>query len=174
MTKPKAISMHIYTPIPKSHSTIWIKLWGIQMKTHLWGWMKICMKTNCLRICIKLGLTQTVFLPSAEYSKRVYQGVRVKHTVKDLLAEKRSRQTNGPRYSVSAFSSKALTFVPPCLSPHRFSPKPNSAATVDILAQEQLRGRLFFKTKKKNLFSLFTFWLVLYGPTIHGWSIDHL
>uniref|UniRef100_A0A3Q2Z016 Si:ch211-213d14.1 n=1 Tax=Hippocampus comes TaxID=109280 RepID=A0A3Q2Z016_HIPCM len=30
---------------------------------------------------------------------RVYQGVRVKHTVKDLLAEKRSRQTNGPRYS---------------------------------------------------------------------------
>lgn len=34
-----------------------------------------------------------------DYSKRVYQGVRVKHTVKDLLAEKRSRQTNGPRYS---------------------------------------------------------------------------
>ncbi|XP_036005816.1 uncharacterized protein C11orf53 homolog [Fundulus heteroclitus] len=34
-----------------------------------------------------------------EYSKRVYQGVRVKHTVKDLLAEKRSRQTNGPRYN---------------------------------------------------------------------------
>ncbi|XP_030007563.1 uncharacterized protein C11orf53 homolog [Sphaeramia orbicularis] len=34
-----------------------------------------------------------------EYSKRIYQGVRVKHTVKDLLAEKRSRQTNGPRYS---------------------------------------------------------------------------
>uniref|UniRef100_A0A667YCF8 Si:ch211-213d14.1 n=1 Tax=Myripristis murdjan TaxID=586833 RepID=A0A667YCF8_9TELE len=30
----------------------------------------------------------------------VYQGVRVKHTVKDLLAEKRSRQTNVPRYSV--------------------------------------------------------------------------
>ncbi|XP_062417609.1 POU class 2 homeobox associating-factor 2-like [Pungitius pungitius] len=34
-----------------------------------------------------------------EYSKRVYQGVRVKHTVKDLLAEKRSRQTSGPRYN---------------------------------------------------------------------------
>ncbi|XP_061074026.1 POU class 2 homeobox associating-factor 2-like [Conger conger] len=34
-----------------------------------------------------------------EYSKRVYQGVRVKHTVKDLLAEKRSRQTNVPRYN---------------------------------------------------------------------------
>ncbi|XP_036379640.1 uncharacterized protein C11orf53 homolog [Megalops cyprinoides] len=33
------------------------------------------------------------------YSKRVYQGVRVKHTVKDLLAEKRSRQTNGSRYN---------------------------------------------------------------------------
>ncbi|XP_051522358.1 POU class 2 homeobox associating-factor 2-like [Myxocyprinus asiaticus] len=34
-----------------------------------------------------------------ECSKRVYQGVRVKHTVKDLLAEKRSQQTNGPRYT---------------------------------------------------------------------------
>ncbi|KAK7883173.1 hypothetical protein WMY93_029347 [Mugilogobius chulae] len=34
-----------------------------------------------------------------DFSKRVYQGVRVKHTVKDLLAEKRSRQTSGPRYS---------------------------------------------------------------------------
>uniref|UniRef100_A0A3Q1FGQ2 OCA domain-containing protein n=1 Tax=Acanthochromis polyacanthus TaxID=80966 RepID=A0A3Q1FGQ2_9TELE len=43
-----------------------------------------------------------------EYSKRVYQGVRVKHTVKDLLAEKRSRQTNGPRYSVSTDMSSAV------------------------------------------------------------------
>ncbi|KAJ0021826.1 hypothetical protein NQD34_009316 [Periophthalmus magnuspinnatus] len=34
-----------------------------------------------------------------DFSKRVYQGVRVKHTVKDLLAEKRSRQTSGPRYT---------------------------------------------------------------------------
>ncbi|KPP79118.1 hypothetical protein Z043_101338, partial [Scleropages formosus] len=33
------------------------------------------------------------------YSKRVYQGVRVKHTVKDLLAEKRSRQTNVRGYN---------------------------------------------------------------------------
>ncbi|KAI1893465.1 hypothetical protein AGOR_G00124000 [Albula goreensis] len=41
-----------------------------------------------------------------EYSKRVYQGVRVKHTVKDLLAEKRSRQTNVPRYSGGTSSSQ--------------------------------------------------------------------
>ncbi|XP_048196929.1 uncharacterized protein C11orf53 homolog [Perognathus longimembris pacificus] len=34
-----------------------------------------------------------------DYSKRVYQGVRVKHTVKDLLAEKRSRQTSNSRYN---------------------------------------------------------------------------
>ncbi|KAF7644380.1 hypothetical protein LDENG_00222860 [Lucifuga dentata] len=53
-----------------------------------------------------------------EYSKRVYQGVRVKHTVKDLLAEKRSRQTNGPRYNVSTSYSKA--FVPSRLSPPSF------------------------------------------------------
>ncbi|KAL2085844.1 hypothetical protein ACEWY4_019164 [Coilia grayii] len=39
---------------------------------------------------------------SPEYSRRVYQGVRVKHTVKDLLAEKRSRQTSGPRYNGGA------------------------------------------------------------------------
>ncbi|XP_066465457.1 POU domain class 2-associating factor 2 [Eleutherodactylus coqui] len=32
-----------------------------------------------------------------DFNKRVYQGVRVKHTVKDLLAEKRSRQTTGSR-----------------------------------------------------------------------------
>ncbi|XP_032937399.1 uncharacterized protein C11orf53 homolog [Catharus ustulatus] len=31
----------------------------------------------------------------ADFGKRVYQGVRVKHTVKDLLAEKRSRQSSG-------------------------------------------------------------------------------
>nr|KAF6464175.1 hypothetical protein HJG63_001657 [Rousettus aegyptiacus] len=35
-----------------------------------------------------------------DYSKRVYQGVRVKHTVKDLLAEKRSRQTSNSRFNV--------------------------------------------------------------------------
>ncbi|KAG5268856.1 hypothetical protein AALO_G00217250 [Alosa alosa] len=44
-----------------------------------------------------------------EYSRRVYQGVRVKHTVKDLLAEKRSRQTTGPRYNGVASQQ---TFVP--------------------------------------------------------------
>ncbi|XP_052473312.1 POU class 2 homeobox associating-factor 2 [Carassius gibelio] len=44
-----------------------------------------------------------------EFSKRVYQGVRVKHTVKDLLAEKRSRQTSGPRYA--GVSSPPSPFV---------------------------------------------------------------
>uniref|UniRef100_A0A3B1JVF1 Si:ch211-213d14.1 n=1 Tax=Astyanax mexicanus TaxID=7994 RepID=A0A3B1JVF1_ASTMX len=47
-----------------------------------------------------------MFFFFTEYSKRVYQGVRVKHTVKDLLAEKRSRQTSGP---------PQLTFIPPSL-----------------------------------------------------------
>ncbi|XP_076969124.1 POU domain class 2-associating factor 2 [Tamandua tetradactyla] len=44
-------------------------------------------------------------------SKRVYQGVRVKHTVKDLLAEKRSRQTNNSRFHGSVSSSQS-PFVP--------------------------------------------------------------
>ncbi|XP_056140068.1 POU class 2 homeobox associating-factor 2-like [Lampris incognitus] len=47
-----------------------------------------------------------------EYSKRVYQGVRVKHTVKDLLAEKRSRQTNGPRYSGGATTPPSFVQMP--------------------------------------------------------------
>ncbi|XP_068601903.1 POU domain class 2-associating factor 2 [Brachionichthys hirsutus] len=55
------------------------------------------MKWNCLYV-------------SVDYSKRVYQGVRVKHTVKDLLAEKRSQQTSGPRYSGG--SSTPPSFVP--------------------------------------------------------------
>ncbi|XP_032084668.1 uncharacterized protein C11orf53 homolog [Thamnophis elegans] len=47
----------------------------------------------------------------AEYGKRVYQGVRVKHTVKDLLAEKRSKQTNNLRRNGSVLSSQP-SFVP--------------------------------------------------------------
>ncbi|XP_041851627.1 uncharacterized protein C11orf53 homolog [Melanotaenia boesemani] len=47
-----------------------------------------------------------------EYSKRVYQGVRVKHTVKDLLAEKRSRQTSGPRYSGGSTTPPSFVQMP--------------------------------------------------------------
>lgn len=46
-----------------------------------------------------------------DYSKRVYQGVRVKHTVKDLLAEKRSRQTSTSRFNSSVSSSSQSAFV---------------------------------------------------------------
>ncbi|KAM9369948.1 POU domain class 2-associating factor 2 [Phaethornis superciliosus] len=37
-----------------------------------------------------------------DFGKRVYQGVRVKHTVKELLAEKRSRQSSGSHLSGSS------------------------------------------------------------------------
>lgn len=47
-----------------------------------------------------------------EYSKRVYQGVRVKHTVKDLLAEKRSRQTSGTRYTGGANTPPSFVQMP--------------------------------------------------------------
>ncbi|KAI4815455.1 hypothetical protein KUCAC02_005599 [Chaenocephalus aceratus] len=43
---------------------------------------------------------------------RVYQGVRVKHTVKDLLAEKRSRQTPGPRYNGGSPSPPSFVQMP--------------------------------------------------------------
>ncbi|KAM6970606.1 POU class 2 homeobox associating-factor 2-like [Aplochiton taeniatus] len=43
----------------------------------------------------------------AEYSKRVYQGVRVKHTVKDLLAERRSGQNYTPRFNAGTSHSQS-------------------------------------------------------------------
>ncbi|XP_016159309.1 PREDICTED: uncharacterized protein C11orf53 homolog [Ficedula albicollis] len=43
----------------------------------------------------------------ADFGKRVYQGVRVKHTVKDLLAEKRSRQSSGSRFSGSTSAAQS-------------------------------------------------------------------
>uniref|UniRef100_UPI001293AFBE POU domain class 2-associating factor 2 n=1 Tax=Lonchura striata TaxID=40157 RepID=UPI001293AFBE len=43
----------------------------------------------------------------AEFGARVYQGVRVKHTVKDLLAEKRSRQGSGSRCSGSTSTAQS-------------------------------------------------------------------
>ncbi|XP_017664931.1 PREDICTED: uncharacterized protein C11orf53 homolog [Lepidothrix coronata] len=45
-----------------------------------------------------------------DFGKRVYQGVRVKHTVKDLLAEKRSRQSSGSHFSGST-STPQSAFV---------------------------------------------------------------
>ncbi|XP_030077358.1 POU domain class 2-associating factor 2 [Microcaecilia unicolor] len=59
-------------------------------------------------------------LVPTDFNKRIYQGVRVKHTVKDLLAEKRSRQTTGSRFNGSA-SPVQTPFVqmsgsPPMLS----------------------------------------------------------
>ncbi|XP_032905417.1 uncharacterized protein C11orf53 homolog [Amblyraja radiata] len=48
----------------------------------------------------------------SDHSRRVYQGVRVKHTVKDLLAEKRSRQTSGPfKYNTGTNSSQPSPYV---------------------------------------------------------------
>ncbi|KAK1786367.1 hypothetical protein P4O66_017601 [Electrophorus voltai] len=75
-----------------------------------------------------------MIFPPPEYSKRVYQGVRVKHTVKDLLAEKRSRQTGVPHFPVSDTSMRPLFLSPPALSPPALSPPapsppaPSSAA----------------------------------------------
>lgn len=106
---------------------------------------------------------------SPDYSKRVYQGVRVKHTVKDLLAEKRSRQTSGPRYSVSTISSKLLRFCP---VPSHFICLPNQTAQPQLTFcwATQLRGTFFFLEISSPClhFGLFC------GPTIHGWSIDRL
>ncbi|XP_069473369.1 POU domain class 2-associating factor 2 [Ambystoma mexicanum] len=64
--------------------------------------MAFCLRTPSAPAKV---LVQEVHFP-ADYSKRVYQGVRVKHTVKDLLAEKRSRQTTGSRFNGSTNTSQ--------------------------------------------------------------------
>ncbi|XP_054079249.1 POU domain class 2-associating factor 2 [Rissa tridactyla] len=62
-------------------------------------------KELSMAFCFTLSLNSSNarFIPSVptDFGKRVYQGVRVKHTVKDLLAEKRSRQSSGSRFSGS-------------------------------------------------------------------------
>ncbi|TDH15240.1 hypothetical protein EPR50_G00029530 [Perca flavescens] len=63
-------------------------------------------------VCLCVGGSDCNSIMDTEYSKRVYQGVRVKHTVKDLLAEKRSRQTNGPRYSGGSTSPPSFVQMP--------------------------------------------------------------
>lgn len=138
------------------------------MNTHLWGWMKICMKSNCFWICFKWEFMNCFFffLLCLDYSKRVYQGVRVKHTVKDLLAEKRSRQTNGPRYSVSTTSSK-----PSCLCPVLSLPTSFFSQTKQCSHSWHSVGGIIERSpfEKKNLLPLFTFWLVL--STSDPWLI---
>lgn len=71
----------------------------------------VAMDENLYDVVLQVELHHSCLCLSAEYSKRVYQGVRVKHTVKDLLAEKRSRQTSGPRYSVSTTVSPCFIFL---------------------------------------------------------------
>lgn len=99
-----------------------------------------------------------------DFSKRVYQGVRVKHTVKDLLAEKRSQQTNGTRYSVSTL---LLSFYF-CASSLLYLSGQNRVATVDILLVPQLRGHLFSRRRRKITFPVLVYILALKcGLTIH-------
>ncbi|XP_074892780.1 POU domain class 2-associating factor 2 [Buteo buteo] len=61
---------------------------------------------------LSLNSSNARFIPSVptDFGKRVYQGVRVKHTVKDLLAEKRSRQSSGSCFSGNT-STPQLPFV---------------------------------------------------------------
>ncbi|XP_066495230.1 POU domain class 2-associating factor 2 [Tiliqua scincoides] len=81
----------------------------------------------------------------ADYSKRVYQGVRVKHTVKDLLAEKRSRQTSSSRFNGSVASTQS-SFVPlsgsPAISSY-YGVRRSLMAEMDLSSNKQLPGDLY-------------------------------
>lgn len=60
--------------------------------------------SSCPMLSINSSNAHFISLVPTDFGKRVYQGVRVKHTVKDLLAEKRSRQSSGSHFSVSHFA----------------------------------------------------------------------
>ncbi|KAJ6618643.1 hypothetical protein lerEdw1_014933 [Lerista edwardsae] len=81
----------------------------------------------------------------ADYSKRVYQGVRVKHTVKDLLAEKRSRQTSGSRFNGSVASTQS-SFVPlsgaPAISSY-YGVRRSLMAEMDLPSNKQIPGDIY-------------------------------
>ncbi|XP_026148925.1 POU domain class 2-associating factor 2 isoform X2 [Mastacembelus armatus] len=90
---------HTLTPT-WTNNTKWIKSAGMTRRFH---WRSANKYTHLVN-----GYTRNY----SKYSKRVYQGVRVKHTVKDLLAEKRSRQTNGPRYSGGSTTPPSFVQMP--------------------------------------------------------------
>ncbi|XP_077162699.1 POU domain class 2-associating factor 2 [Paroedura picta] len=81
----------------------------------------------------------------ADYGKRVYQGVRVKHTVKDLLAEKRSRQTSGSRFNGSASTTQS-SFLPLSGSPSvsgYYGVRRSLMADVDLQSSKQTPGDVY-------------------------------
>nr|XP_056716829.1 POU domain class 2-associating factor 2 [Euleptes europaea] len=81
----------------------------------------------------------------ADYGKRVYQGVRVKHTVKDLLAEKRSRQTSGSRFNGSVATTQS-SFLPltgsPAVSGY-YGVRRSLMADVDLQSSKQIPSEVY-------------------------------
>ncbi|XP_027436946.1 uncharacterized protein C11orf53 homolog isoform X2 [Zalophus californianus] len=81
-----------------------------------------------------------------DYSRRVYQGVRVKHTVKDLLAEKRSRQTSNSRFNEACEVPSPWSFsIQPApqllLTTMSEKPKVYQGVRVKITVKELLQQR---------------------------------
>ncbi|XP_053125828.1 POU domain class 2-associating factor 2 [Hemicordylus capensis] len=81
----------------------------------------------------------------ADYGKRVYQGVRVKHTVKDLLAEKRSRQTSSSRFNGNVASTQQ-SFVPlsgsPAVSSY-YGVRRSLMADMDLQSNKQVSSEAY-------------------------------
>ncbi|XP_071432158.1 POU domain class 2-associating factor 2 [Pithys albifrons albifrons] len=74
-----------------------------------------------------------------DFGKRVYQGVRVKHTVKDLLAEKRSRQSSGSHFSGSSSTPQSAFVQVPGSPPTAgyYSARRSFAAELDFHSTKQ-------------------------------------
>ncbi|XP_062995433.1 POU domain class 2-associating factor 2 [Elgaria multicarinata webbii] len=82
---------------------------------------------------------------SADYGKRVYQGVRVKHTVKDLLAEKRLRQTGGSRLngSVATTQSSFVTLPGSAAVSSYYGVRRSLMADMDLQSNKQISGDVY-------------------------------
>ncbi|XP_054881283.1 POU class 2 homeobox associating-factor 2-like isoform X1 [Poeciliopsis prolifica] len=90
-----------------------------------------------------------------EYSKRVYQGVRVKHTVKDLLAEKRSRQTSGPRYTGGSTTPPSFVQMPgPHMLPSYYSMRRPFISDADFCtSSKQFPSDVYSSTQPSSMSS---------------------
>ncbi|XP_054853962.1 POU domain class 2-associating factor 2 [Eublepharis macularius] len=81
----------------------------------------------------------------ADFGKRVYQGVRVKHTVKDLLAEKRSRQTSSSRFNGSVTTTQS-SFLPlsgsPAVSGY-YGVRRSLMADMDLQSNKQISSEVY-------------------------------
>ncbi|XP_067326969.1 POU domain class 2-associating factor 2 [Anolis sagrei] len=110
--------------------------------TQIWEILPFFCKTPSLFYVHPIHAPSLSLVP-ADYGKRVYQGVRVKHTVKDLLAEKQSRQTGSSRMNGSVSTTQS-SFVPLPGSPTGYyGVRRSLVSDMDLQSNKQIPGDVY-------------------------------